>query len=116
MSHAIPTKNRLLAFKRQKGRSYYCGTPMWLENSDEFAVCYGITEKQAKRFRCTAEHLIARKDGGTNAMQNIVAACSFCNLTRHRASNALSPKKYRKRVVDRLRCQKWHPREFHHML
>ena len=115
MSQIIP-KNRLRAFSKQKGRCYYCDVPMWLERPEEYSGSYGIRESQAKRFRCTAEHLLARQDGGTNAMANIVAACSFCNSTRHRAPNALSPEKYRKRVLRRLRCQKWHPREFHHML
>jgi 5-methylcytosine-specific restriction endonuclease McrA len=115
MSQIIP-KNRLLAFKRQEGRCYYCGVPMWLEMPGEFAHNHGIRESRAKRFRCTAEHLLARQDGGTNKRNNIVAACSFCNSTRHRSSIALSPVEYRKKVMRRIRCQKWHPTDCHHML
>jgi len=116
MSYVIPTKNRLLAFEKQKGRCYYCGVPMWLDNLSEFTAKYGISEKKAKHFACTAEHLLARQDGGTNEMQNIVAACYFCNSRRHRALTVLPSEKYRERVMDRLRRQKWHPIEYHHML
>jgi len=42
---------------------------MWLGNSDEIAGNYGIRESQAKRFQCTAEHQIVRKDGGTDEQQ-----------------------------------------------
>jgi len=115
MSQVIP-KNRLLAFERQKGRCYYCDVPMWYEKLPEFAGNYGIRESQAKRFQCTAEHLLARQDGGTDERKNIVAACYFCNSTRHRPSKALSPVEYRKKVLRRVRRQKWHPMEYHHML
>ncbi|MEN8206939.1 MAG: HNH endonuclease [Pseudomonadota bacterium] len=120
MSHRILNnlllKNRLLAFKKQKGCCYYCGLPMWLGNVVEFAGNYGIRENHAKRLQCTAEHLIARQDGGTDERNNIVAACSFCNSTRHKALRALSPKEYQKKVKERLRHQKWHPRELHQIL
>ena len=109
-------KNRLLACKKQKGRCYYCDAPMWSGNPDEFASSHGISVRQAKRFQCTAEHLLARKDGGTDGRKNIVAACYFCNSTRHRPSNALSPVEYREKVMNRLRRQKWHPMECHQML
>ena len=115
MSQIIP-KNRLRAFSKQKGRCYYCKVPMWIGKPDEFASTYGIRENQVKRFQCTAEHLLARQDGGTDERKNIVAACTFCNSTRHRASKALSHVGYQKKVLRRVRRQKWHPREFHHML
>ena len=115
MSQIIP-KNRLRAFSKQKGRCYYCDSPMWLEGRSKFAAMHGITRKLAKSLRCTAEHLLARQDGGTDEMQNIVAACSFCNSMRHRVPNALSPVEYRKEIKLLLRCQVWHPREFQHLL
>jgi 5-methylcytosine-specific restriction endonuclease McrA len=109
-------KNRLLAFKKQKGRCYYCHAPMWSGKPEEFTSSYGISIRQAKRFQCTAEHLLARQDGGTDERKNIVAACYFCNSTRHHPLNALSPVKYREKVLRRIRSQKWHPMECHHML
>ncbi|WP_254782667.1 HNH endonuclease, partial [Lysobacter sp. yr284] len=32
--------------------------------------------------RCTAEHLIARHEGGRNRRENIAAACWLCNQRR----------------------------------
>ena len=107
---------RRQAFKRQKGSCFYCGMPMWLKNAEVFARNHNISLKQTKRFQCTAEHLIARKDGGTDNPENIVAACNFCNSTRHKSPSPLSPIEYGKKVLNRLRCQKWHPMEFQHML
>lgn len=115
MSKVIP-KNRLLAFEKQEGRCYYCRVPMWLENKREFAAKHRITKKLAKRLRCTAEHLNARKDGGKNNRENIAAACLYCNSTRHRASEALSPNEYRKHVRCHCRRHEWHPREFNHLM
>ena len=107
---------RTRAYNRQSGRCYYCDSPMWLEGRSKFAAKHGITKKQAKRFRCTAEHLIARQDGGTDDCENIVAACLHCNATRHRVSEALSPDKYKEQVMHFIRRQEWHPMEFHRML
>ena len=109
-------KYRRQAFKKQKGRCFYCRKPMWLGGAEEFAKSHNISLKQAKRFQCTAEHLIARQDGGTDDSENIVAACYFCNSTRHKSPRPLSPIEFGKKVLSRLRCQKWHQMEFQNML
>ena len=106
---------RLRVFKRQKGRCYYCGAPVWLNNLTEFAIKHRISERQAGRFKCTAEHLIARKDGGAD-VGNIVAACHFCNSTRHCRPSDMTLEDYRKLVTRRIERLKWHPRQFHNML
>jgi 5-methylcytosine-specific restriction endonuclease McrA len=31
----------------------------------------------------TIEHLIAKRDGGTNAIENLRIACYYCNHFRH---------------------------------
>jgi len=120
MSHHIRTncllRNRLQAFKKQRGHCYYCDAPMWLEKLSEFAAKYRIRKKQAERFQCTAEHLIARKNGGTNARENIVAACWYCNSRRHRRQADLSPAEYWKVVMCFMERRTWHPKVFHHML
>lgn len=103
-------KSRLIAFKRQNGRCFYCEYPMWLESPEEITASNGIRIADAFRFKCTAEHLVARQDGGKDSRGNIVAACSFCNRTRHRAKSPQNPMIYRKRVIDRLRSGKWHPK------
>ena len=58
------SKQRLAAFKKQFGRCYYCGSPMWQDNPKEFAIKHVISKPEATRFQCTAEHLLARCDGG----------------------------------------------------
>lgn len=115
MPNAV-SSHRLFAFNHQKGRCYYCGTRMWLANPKPFAAHNGITIPQAKRIQCTAEHLIARKDGGGNDRANIVAACRFCNQTRHRIIPAPTASNFKKRVSRRVNLQKWHPKEFVHLL
>lgn len=110
------TKHRAHAFTNQDGRCYYCTARMWLQKSAEFATKHGVSEREAARFQCTAEHLVARQDGGTNQPQNIVAACRFCNVTRHRRLSPLPSDRYRSLVSRRLNCLKWHPAKFRFLL
>jgi hypothetical protein len=109
-------KNRLIAFRNQNGACYYCSAPMWLREIGSFAAGYGISERQAHRFQCTAEHLIAKQDGGVDSGSNIVAACWFCNQTRHRRRNPLPANKYASLIARRLNSGKWHPKECHPMI
>lgn len=102
-------KNRNQAFESQNGRCFYCNQPMWSQSSKEFCNKFGISEKSAQLLKCTAEHLIARQDGGSNQKHNIVAACLFCNRTRHKSPNALSSEKYKAKVQSKMNRDKWHP-------
>lgn len=97
------------AFQSQSGRCYYCDLPMWLDQPEHFALRFGITVPQSKQFQCTAEHLIARQDGGPTSQSNIVAACLFCNQKRHQRKIALNPLKHKELVKKRLSVQRWHP-------
>lgn len=115
MSNSI-SKLRSDAFLRQHGRCFYCTAAMWLGSPDAFARTYRIPLGDAARFRCTAEHLVPRQEGGRNTASNIVAACQFCNATRHRRRKALSPALYRIRVRHRLGMYRWHPGRVHHLL
>ena len=72
---SVIAKNRLIAYQRQSGRCYYCDLPMWLGKLP------GKRHRPAS-LQCTAEHLVARQDGGDNSARNIVAACRF--LPKHR--------------------------------
>ncbi|WAB92473.1 restriction endonuclease [Pseudomonas citronellolis] len=101
-------KIRSQAFLRQSGRCIYCGCPMWQTSSEQFAHEHRVTRKQALAFRCTAEHLHAQCDGGTNAPGNIAAACWFCNSQRHRAARPLTPDAYRAKVQRRMEKGGWH--------
>ena len=108
-------KHRLAAFNRQEGRCYYCGLPMWLKNPADFATKYKISEGDASRFQCTAEHLKAKQDGGTDSRENIVAACRFCNAIRHRIAQPPSSAAYQQRVRRRISAGKWHPKSVLHL-
>jgi 5-methylcytosine-specific restriction endonuclease McrA len=105
------SKHRRAAFHRQNGRCHYCGFPMWLEDPAELAIAFGLTIRDAARLQCTAEHLIARQDGGGDGAGNIVAACRFCNATRHRRSSPPDPESHRHRVLCRLNAGRWHPKQ-----
>ena len=102
-------KLRLTAFERQQGHCYYCGLPMWLEHPQEVSTVVRVKPRTISGLRCTAEHLVARQDGGLKTESNIVAACQTCNSRRHRAGMPLSPSEYRRKVQTRLKKGKWHP-------
>ncbi|MCB1483339.1 MAG: HNH endonuclease [Hyphomicrobiaceae bacterium] len=57
--------------------------------------------------RCTAEHLVARCEGGPDTIQNIVAACWLCNNRRHRRKVSLSAQTYLDHVRQRIAKGKW---------
>jgi len=59
------------------------------------ARSYRLTLRQAKSFRCTAEHLMAKRDGGSDDQENIVAACWVCNHTRHRRKRPPEPRRWK---------------------
>lgn len=100
----MPTKtflrSRALAFAHQGGRCYYCESPMWTTDPASFAAQYRIATSHTRQFRCTGEHLKERQHGGDDSTANVVAACDYCNRTRHRHRplNAPSPTDYKRRV------------------
>ena len=101
-------KLRQQAFLAQSKLCYYCNLPMWEENKNAFRKKHSLTEKMANHFKCTAEHLTARCDGGSDTKTNIVAACITCNKRRHQRKTPLSPAPYKKHVVQRISRKKWH--------
>jgi 5-methylcytosine-specific restriction endonuclease McrA len=80
---------------------------MWEKNPTEFISSHGISKRLARLCQCTAEHLIARQDGGRNVKQNIVAACAYCNQGRHKKKMAPSPEAMRQDVQWRLSRGLW---------
>lgn len=102
------TKSRLKAYIQQAGLCIYCEQPMWLTDIDTFAKTYQISINQAQCFKCTAEHLEAKQDGGTNTENNIAAACNYCNQKRHKRKTPLDPIAYKKHVLKRLAKGLWH--------
>ena len=102
---------RSIAFGRQSGRCLYCGVPMWSDDSTAFANQHGISPHLAKWLQCTAEHLHARCDGGTDAAKNIAAVCWLCNHRRHARRSPLTPQQYQQLVRKRVLAGRWHPPE-----
>ena len=68
--HHLPTLRRH-ACRAQGGVCFYCHRPMGRE--------------------VTAEHLRARMDGGSHTLENIVAACRYCNHQRHALFSGQAP-------------------------
>ncbi|HDS1039502.1 HNH endonuclease [Stenotrophomonas maltophilia] len=95
---------RTSAFHAQSGHCYYCGLPMWLASPSEL----GIKPSRSRAFQCTAEHLVARQDGGRDVIGNVVAAHARCNQGRHkRQGQAPSPEAFRALVQKRLGVGRW---------
>ena len=101
-------KIRLTACRNQGSKCFYCHQPMWDRDVGAFAKKHSLSIKQARRFMVTAEHLCARSAGGSDVAGNIVAACLFCNIHRHRAKHPLCPASFSRRVRKRLEQGKWH--------
>lgn len=101
--------HRKRAFEQQGGSCYYCCVRMWLTSPDELPASRRGQAALAK-LRCTAEHLVAQCDGGTDAASNIVAACARCNHTRHRLQKPPEPPVYRKLVGKQVAQRRWHQR------
>lgn len=106
--YKTPALPRAIAFEQQQGRCYYCHSPMWLTDLESFRARYGLSKPEALQFKCTAEHLQARSEGGTNVRENIAAVCWLCNQRRHRRRHPPCPEKYRSLVRQRIAHGRWH--------
>ena len=103
------TNARHKAYINQSCHCFYCSSPIWERNPVEFIAKFQISKSQAELLRCTAEHLLPRSKGGLNTASNIVAACRFCNQTRHKARSPLEPAAYRSKVRSRVLKGGWIP-------
>lgn len=102
-------KYRERAAKKQSGCCIYCGLPMWSDDPVAFARQYGLSLREVPWFKCTAEHLKARRSGGTSALNNIAAACWRCNMLRHHRSSSPTWEQFRNMVQRRMKAGRWHP-------
>jgi hypothetical protein len=84
---------------------------MWLENPEAFATRHHLRLSQVMQLRATAEHLVARCDGGSNDQTNIDAAHELCNRRRHLRKVAPPPEQFRALVQGRLKNNRWHDPE-----
>lgn len=68
-----PSKiEREFVFNRENGLCYYCKVPL-NRGADDF-------NRDKNRF--TIDHIISRKNGGDNSIDNIVACCRSCNCRK----------------------------------
>lgn len=100
--------SRTAAFIRQDGRCFYCDHLMWLSEIQEYSSRHRLSLAQARGFQCTAEHLLARCDGGGDARTNIVAACLTCNKRRHARKKSMTVQAYCNHVRSRVCQGRWH--------
>lgn len=102
---------RRSAFSHQNGLCHYCEHPMWEADPKAFARRSRLTLAQARHHRSTAEHLVARCDGGRDVASNVVAACWICNSRRHKGRSANAPDPSIYKIAVRRRCAKgkWLP-------
>lgn len=84
---------RRIAARKQAQHCYYCNY---------------IMSRRCPQLRCTAEHLIPRSNNGKDTRSNIVAACKFCNLMRHRLYPRISPADYAQIVRRHVSSKMWH--------
>ena len=80
---------------------------MWTESIADFQNEHSVSAQKARWFQCTAEHLKTASEGGAISETNIVAACRFCNESRHRVKSALPPNAYKEEVARFLQQGKW---------
>ena len=100
-------KLRLRAAEAQQYHCYYCESPIWETDQHAFAESLGLRPKQAALLRSTAEHLVARRDGGRDTRCNVVAACLHCNRSRHAVPTPKEPLDYSAHVKSRMRKGRW---------
>lgn len=89
------------AFLLQQGRCHYCKVLMIP------VARVPLVPRCARLLAATAEHLRARSAGGTDVAANVVAACLYCNATRHRSKRPLDYERYLLRVRRRVASEQW---------
>jgi hypothetical protein len=97
-AQATLVRSRKAAFLAQRGLCYYCSCRMDPP---------GDSSTSNRHRECTAEHLQARQDGGTDQRANVVAACWYCNHTRHARYGGCSPSDFRSLVKKKIRAGRW---------
>lgn len=83
MSKKTLLKSRSRAYRRHGGRCWYCRVLTWRDSPDALPRSGELPIGVIKQLQATAEHLVARCDGGGDTRVNVVVACRVCNLRRH---------------------------------
>lgn len=71
---SIRRSRRVSLFEEQNGLCFYCGARMVLDVERP--------GKQTPDYACTEDHLVPKSVGGSDARDNVVAACFGCNNRR----------------------------------
>jgi len=71
-------------FESQGWRCAYCGERMYAPSHIQDGGPPLNTRERRLR-RATVDHIIPKKHGGTDAIENLVAACNECNSKRGHA-------------------------------
>ena len=100
-------RHREAKMRAQGGLCHYCGQAMWSGDPGSFRAAFGVSAKGAHLHRCTAEHLTPRSAGGSDRKDNLVAACWFCNVSRHRSRRPLDPADYKAMVRKKVEEGRW---------
>ena len=105
----MPNISRIRSEKMiaQGGFCYYCGLPMWDNTSSASFKSARGDMGSLPQLRCTAEHLRPRSEGGKDVAENIVAACLYCNRSRHLKKKPRSPVAHRDHVRKRMAAGRW---------
>ena len=107
----VPSPLALLrdsSLQRQRGRCFHYGVFLAPAKLEAFAKRFKLSPDQIRPLQCTAKHLKARKDGGKDEPENIVAARRKCNEDRHAHGNDFSPDKHKAQIAKQIAQHKWH--------
>src|SRR6187551_1045811 len=102
------TFNRLQKLRNEAAEAqhwlcFYCALPMGGEGSPwQMAL-----EPLGKAFAASAEHLVARCEGGRDTRGNIAAAHARCNHRRHRRRRVMTPERFAAFVQRRIGSGRW---------
>jgi len=109
--------NRQKAYQAQGCRCHYCGVLMpEPKRIKRFCEEHHINLTDAEQIQCTAEHLVPVSEGGPNSRSNIVAACWYCNHTRHHgAPPGLDHHGYARWVREQQSQGQWLPGRYTHL-
>ena len=68
--------------------------------------CQAPADFASASFHC--EHIIPRKIGGENTLDNLAWACPWCNSAKHAKTHARDPQTGQRVAIFNPRLKKWH--------
>jgi 5-methylcytosine-specific restriction endonuclease McrA len=65
-------------YYREKGRCFWCKTPVYVPWKDQDKIHNGVLQPN----HGTKDHLLPKSKGGTTEMHNVVLSCMKCNNSK----------------------------------